>query len=48
MTALEVLLEKYTELIRYITWHWYWTWVTLLVTFFVSRMFYLRFIKKTN
>ncbi|RIX52210.1 hypothetical protein D3P08_14220 [Paenibacillus nanensis] len=46
MTILEVLLEKYTNLIHYITWHWYWTWVTLLMTFFVSRLFYVWFISK--
>ncbi|WP_301171892.1 CBO0543 family protein [Brevibacillus nitrificans] len=46
MTVLEILLEKYTDLIRYIAWHWYWSWVTLLATFFLSRLFYLWFIKK--
>ncbi|MFD2332574.1 CBO0543 family protein [Cohnella sp. GCM10020058] len=45
MTILEVLIEKHTQLIRYLHWHWYWTWITLLATFFVSRMFYLWFIK---
>ncbi|ACT03164.1 hypothetical protein Pjdr2_4545 [Paenibacillus sp. JDR-2] len=46
MTALEVLLEKHTGLIHYIAWHWYWTWVTLLATFCLTRMFYLWFMKK--
>lgn len=46
MTALEVLLEKHTHLIHYITWHWYWTWISLLITFYVDRSFYLWFIRK--
>ncbi|RAP75198.1 CBO0543 family protein [Paenibacillus montanisoli] len=46
MTALEVLLENYTQLIHFIRWQWYWTWITLLVTFYISRQFYLWFIKK--
>ncbi|WP_308635504.1 CBO0543 family protein [Paenibacillus silvisoli] len=46
MTALEVLLERYTDLIRFIHWQWYWTWITLLITFYLSRRFYLWFFKK--
>ncbi|WP_337913689.1 CBO0543 family protein [Cohnella zeiphila] len=46
MTAAEVLLEKHTHLIRYINWHWYWSWGSLLFTFYLSRLFYLWFMKK--
>lgn len=46
MTALEVIIEKYTDLVNYITWQWYWTWVTFLITFYLSRIFYLWFMKK--
>lgn len=46
MTILEVLVERYTNLIRYIAWNWFWTWTSLLITFFLSRIFYLWFMKK--
>lgn len=46
MTILEVVFEKYTNLVHYISWHWYWTWLSLLATFFLSHMFYLWFMKK--
>jgi len=46
MTILEVLIERYTNLVRYLHWAWYWTWVTLLITFLFSRLFYLWFVKK--
>ncbi|MFC5449744.1 CBO0543 family protein [Paenibacillus aestuarii] len=39
MTVMEVVIEKYTELIRYVHWNWYWTWITLMVTFMMSRRF---------
>jgi hypothetical protein len=48
ITVLEVLIEKYTRLIDYLHWTWYFTWITLLITFFLSRMYYLWFFKKRN
>jgi hypothetical protein len=39
ITVVEVLIEIYTNLIKYIHWSWYWTWVTLFITFFMSRTF---------
>lgn len=46
MTILEVLIEKHTNLIRFIAWNWFWTWSSLLITFYLSRVFYLWFMKK--
>lgn len=46
ITILEVALEKYTDLISYIHWTWYWTWLSLFITFYLSRKFYLWFLKK--
>ncbi len=46
MTILEVIIERYTNLIDYINWAWYWTWITLLITFHLSRIYYLWFTKK--
>jgi hypothetical protein len=46
MTLIEVLLENYTNLVHYIHWNWFYSWITLLVTFIISRVFYLWFMKK--
>ncbi len=46
MTAIEKLIEDRTRLIDYIHWEWYWTWITLLITFWMSRTFYLWFIRR--
>ncbi|MCZ8518597.1 MULTISPECIES: CBO0543 family protein [Paenibacillus] len=46
MTLVEVVIEKYTELIEYTHWTWYWSWITLTATFFLSRSFYLWFYGK--
>jgi hypothetical protein len=48
MTIIEVLLEKYTNLIDYLLWTWYYTWLTLLITFFITRKYYLWFYRKTD
>lgn len=45
MTIIEVLCEKYTNLIKYIHWTWYITWITLFLTFYISRKIYLWFFK---
>lgn len=41
MTVLEVLCLKYTNIIVYLHWTWYITWITLFLTFFISRKYYL-------
>ncbi|WP_459909512.1 CBO0543 family protein [Desulfotomaculum defluvii] len=43
ITAIEITLEKYTNLIEYINWAWYTTWISLFITFYLSRRFYLWF-----
>lgn len=48
MTALEMVIEKYTDLVHYIHWSGYWTWITLLVTFFMSHTFYRWFYSNQN
>jgi hypothetical protein len=45
MTISEVLCERYTNVIKYIHWTWYLTWITLFITFYVSRKYYLWFFK---
>ncbi|GMK40579.1 hypothetical protein PCCS19_36350 [Paenibacillus sp. CCS19] len=46
MTIVEVLLEKNTELIKYIHWSWYWSFITILITLLISYGYYLWFFKK--
>lgn len=46
ITFFEVMLEKRTNLIKYIKWSWFWTWVTLLITFAMSNWFYRWFFFK--
>jgi hypothetical protein len=45
MTIMEVLCEKYTNIIEYIHWSWYLTWITLFITFFISRNYYVWFFR---
>ena len=46
ITAIEMILEKYTLLIDYVNWTWFWTWLTLLATFLLSRLYYTWFFRK--
>ena len=46
MTIVEVLLERYTDLVHYMNWTWYWTWITLLITFYIPRVYFKWFLKK--
>lgn len=39
LTIIEVLIEKYTNLIKYIHWEWYITWITICLSFFITRLF---------
>lgn len=45
MTVIEVIAERYSNVIRYIHWTWHITWITLFLTFFLSRCFYVWFFR---
>jgi hypothetical protein len=45
LTGIEVVVEKYTDILVYLDWSWYITFVTLFITFFMSRQFYKWFFK---
>ena len=45
ITVLEIFAEKYTNILEYINWTWYITWISLFITFFISRKYYLWFFK---
>jgi hypothetical protein len=44
----EVLLEKYTNLITYLHFTWYWTWLDFFVLFIVTNVYCNWFFKKTG
>lgn len=46
LTLAEVIIEKYTELIKYIHWEWYTTWITISISFFIVRLFCVWFFSK--
>jgi hypothetical protein len=46
MTIVETILERHTNLVHFIHWTWYWTWITLLMTFYIARVYYKWFLKK--
>src|SRR5699024_10269989 len=48
ITVTEVIIEINTDLIEYIHWSWYWTWITLFTTFFLARSYYKWFFKNIN
>ncbi len=45
ITVFEIFVKEYTNIIAYTGWTWYYTWVSLFVTFLISRMFYIWFFK---
>ena len=44
-TGLEVLLERYTDLVQYHKWKWYWTLITVIASLFINRHYYKWFKK---
>lgn len=45
LTAVEVIVERYTDILEYINWTWYTTFITFYITFFMSRQYYKWFFK---
>lgn len=48
LTIGEVIIEKYTDLITYIHWEWYISWVTICFSFILTRLFCIWFFSKTQ
>ncbi|MDQ0916701.1 hypothetical protein QFZ78_002961 [Paenibacillus sp. V4I5] len=46
ITIIEVNLEKYTQLIKYLNWAWYWSFISITFTLLISYGYYLWFFKK--
>ncbi|WP_112180235.1 CBO0543 family protein [Paraliobacillus zengyii] len=47
LTITEIFLVQYTDLIDYLQWSWYLTWITLFLTFLLSRKFFIWFFNNT-
>jgi hypothetical protein len=45
ITGLELIFENYTQLIKYINWTGYISWITLFISLYVSRLYYRWFFK---
>lgn len=43
LTIMEVIIEKYTDLIEYVHWDWYISFITIGVTFYFTRLFCIWF-----
>ncbi len=41
----EIIVEKYTDLIEYINWTWYISWISIFATFALLRFFYKWYFK---
>lgn len=39
LTIIEVIIEKYTDLLEYIHWEWYISWVAIYLALFIGRLF---------
>ena len=45
MTVIEVIYERNTNIVKYIHWTWYITWISLFLTFYITRRYYVWFFK---
>ncbi len=45
LTGIEVIVEKHTNILKYIHWTWYISWISFFVTFYVTRAYYMWFFK---
>jgi len=45
ITGLELLFESNTQVIKYINWTGYYTWITVFVSLYISRLYYRWFFK---
>ncbi|QCJ41389.1 hypothetical protein FAY30_05475 [Bacillus sp. S3] len=45
LTVIDGLIERYTDLIEYVHYAWYWTWLDFFCLFAISNYLYKRFFK---
>lgn len=46
LVIVEVIAERYTNIIKYIHWDWYVSWITFFITFLLLHLWYLWYFKK--
>ncbi|WP_347568862.1 CBO0543 family protein [Evansella sp. AB-P1] len=46
IVVFEIYAVKYTNLIKYPKWRWYWSFITIWVTYYVSRLYYRWYFQK--
>ncbi|WP_442920040.1 CBO0543 family protein [Metabacillus sp. B2-18] len=44
----EIIAVKYTNLIKYNNWTWYWSFITIWLTYYVSRIYHRWFYKSRS
>ncbi len=40
ITILEMFVEKYMNILKYMHWNWYVTWITVFISLYISRRYY--------
>lgn len=48
LTVIDVIIEKYTELIEYTKYSWYWTWIDFFLIFLITNIYCKWFFKKNS
>ncbi|WP_227937219.1 CBO0543 family protein [Alkalihalobacillus deserti] len=48
ITAIEVMMERFTNLIEYKKWKWYWSFLTIGISYYSSRLFYRWFFSSAS
>jgi hypothetical protein len=48
LTIIEVIEERYTDVLQYIHWNGFLTWITFFITFYISHKYSQWFFKKIN
>lgn len=46
LTIIEIIEERYTDILTYIHWNWFITWIAFFVTFYLSQKYNKWFFKK--
>lgn len=45
ITVFEIFAVRYTNLIKYKKWTWYWSFITIWISYYISRIYYRWFFK---
>lgn len=48
LTVLEVLIETYTQNIKYLHWNWFLSWISMAVSLYIAYWFFKWFFKKNS